>query len=176
MSVYFLLLFAVSSFSPLTTVEPETQESRSSVEPENPMALIQQMVERYQKDWYTHLIFDQKTTFYTVDGQVERVQWWYEALEAPGALAIHFDEKNSGNGILFKDGMQYGYANGQAIQKMPRVHDLLVLGFDIYKQAPTKSIEQLSSVGYDMTKLYADEWQGKAVWVVGVDEPLNSFL
>ena len=100
MSVYFLLLFVVSSFSLSTTVEPETQYSRSSLEPENPMALIQQMVERYQKDWYTHLTFDQKTTFYTADGQVERVQWWYEALEAPGALAIHFDEKNSGNGIL----------------------------------------------------------------------------
>ena len=70
--------------------------------------------------------------------------------------------------------MQYGYANGQAIQEMPRVHDLLVLGFDIYKQAPTKSMEQLSSVGYDMTKMYADEWQGKAVWVVGVDAPSDS--
>ena len=174
MSVYFLLLFFVSSFSLSTPVEPETQESRSSVEPENPMALVQQMVERYQKDWYTHLTFDQKTTFYTADGQVERVQWWYEALEAPGALAIHFDEKNSGNGILFKDGVQYGYANGQAIQEMPRVHDLLVLGFDIYKQAPTKSMEQLSSVGYDMTKMYADEWQGKEVWVVGVDAPSDS--
>ena len=174
MSFFLLVLFFVSSSFMSTMVEPETPKTRSSEEPDTPVELIAQMLVRYEQKWYTHLTFDQKTTFYTADGQVERVQWWYEALQAPGALAIHFDKKNSGNGILFKDGVQYGYANGQTIQEMPRVHDLLVLGFDIYKQAPTKSIEQLSSVGYDMTKLYADEWQGKAVWVVGVDVPSDS--
>ena len=146
----------------------------TKVEPYTPIELIGQMVERYEQEWYTHLTFDKKTTFYTAYGQIERIQWWYEALEAPGSLAIHFDEKNSGNGILFNKGVQYGYANGQIIQEMPRVHDLLVLGFDIYKQAPLKSVEQLRSVGYDMSKMYTDKWQGKAVWVVGVDAPSDS--
>jgi len=146
----------------------------TKVEPYTPIELIGHMVERYEQEWYTHLTFDQKTTFYTAYGQIERIQWWYEALEAPGSLAIHFDEKNSGNGILFNNGVQYGYANGQIIQEMPRVHDLLVLGFDIYKQAPLKSVEQLRSVGYDMSKMYTDKWQGKAVWVVGVDAPSDS--
>ncbi|MBK97470.1 MAG: hypothetical protein CL672_01600 [Balneola sp.] len=174
MIIYLIVLSFLSSSFISSISEPETPKTRSSQKPDNPLELIQQMVERYGQEWYTHLTFDQKTTFYTADGQVERIQWWYKALEAPGALAIHFDKKNSGNGILFKDGVQYGYANGQAIQEIYKVHDLLVLGFDIYKQASLKSVEQLRSVGYDMSKMYSDRWQDKAVWVIGVDSPSDS--
>jgi hypothetical protein len=161
--ILFLLLFQLTS-------EPENPGTRSNP---SPLALLEEMVERYQDSWYSYLTFDQKTTFYDQNGDVERTQWWFEALQAPGALAIHFDEKNSGNGILFHEGIQYGYANGEKIQELARIHDLLVLGFDVYKQSPEKTREQLEMVGYDMTKMYEDEWQGKAVWVVGVDAPSN---
>jgi hypothetical protein len=159
----FLLFFQLTS-------EPENPGTRSNP---SPLALLEEMVERYQDSWYSYLTFDQKTTFYDQNGDVERTQWWFEALQAPGALAIHFDEKKSGNGILFHEGNQYGYANGEKIQELARIHDLLVLGFDVYKQSPEKTREQLEMVGYDMTKMYEDEWQGKAVWVVGVDAPSN---
>ena len=159
--ILFLLFLQVSA-------EPENLETRS--EP-TPLSLLEQMVERYQDTWYSYVTFDQKTTFYDANGEVERTQWWFEALQAPGALAIHFDEMNSGNGILFRDGIQYGFANGEKIQELPRIHDLLVLGFDVYKQQPEKTFEQLETVGYDMTKMYEDQWQDKAVWVVGVDAP-----
>ena len=93
MIIYLIVLSFLSSSFISSISEPETPKTRSSQEPDNPLELIQQMVERYGQEWYTHLTFDQKTTFYTADGQVERIQWWYKALEAPGALAIHFDKK-----------------------------------------------------------------------------------
>ena len=96
---------------------------------------------------------------------------WYEAMSLPGQLAIKFDDIESNNGLLFLQGQQYGYANGTIIQQMERVHELLVLGFDVYHQSPDETATQLSSVGYDIEKFYEDEWQGRPVYVVGVSEP-----
>jgi len=47
----------------------------------------------------------------------------------------------------------------------------LVLGFDVYHQSPDKTANQLSGNGYDLEKVYKDEWQGREVFVVGVSEP-----
>lgn len=131
--------------------------------------VIHSMYDKYEGDWYKNLTFTQKTSFYGQSGNVERVQMWYEALMLPGKLAIRFDEIDSNNGILFRDGTQYGYANGEKIQEVERVHELLVLGFDIYHQEPDTSAKQLESRGFDLEKMYEDEWQGRPVYVVGVD-------
>ena len=139
--------------------------------PANGFEVIEAMHNRYKGKWYKNLTFTQKTTFFNQDGKVERVQYWYEALTLPGKLAIKFDEAESNNGILFNDGVQYGFANGQLIQQIERTHDLLVLGFDVYHQDPNKTATQLSNIGFDLEKMYEDEWQGRVVYVVGVDQP-----
>lgn len=133
--------------------------------------VLNAMHAKYEGKWYKHLTFLQKTTFYGQDGSVQREQDWYEALTLPGKLAIRFDEKQSVNGILFHEGMQYGYANGQKIQEVERVHELLVLGFDVYHQSPDITANQLVSRGFDLEVMYEDEWQGRAVYVIGTAEP-----
>ncbi len=132
--------------------------------------VLAKMYETYEGKWYKNLSFTQKTTFYGAKGEVARTQMWYELMSLPSNLAIKFDDKNSNNGILFKSGTQFGYANGQLIQEVERVHDLLVLGFDVYHQAPEATAEQLTSNGYDLSKFYMDEWEGRAVYVVGTDK------
>lgn len=136
--------------------------------------VIEAMHREYQSVWYRNLTFKQRTTFYGPDGKVQRIQTWHEAMEIPGKLAIKFDEKNSGNGILFRNQKQYGYANGELIQEMKRVHDLLVLGFDVYRQHPDSTVAQLSGAGYNIADVYEDEWQGRPVYVVGTSEPDSS--
>ena len=133
--------------------------------------VISAMYEKYEGKWYKNLTFKQKTSFYGQTGNVERVQTWYEAMTLPGRLAIKFDDFESNNGILFRDGMQYGFANGAIVQEMERVHELLVLGFDVYHQSPDITATQLAGAGYDLQKFYEDEWQGRSVYVVGVSEP-----
>ncbi len=137
-------------------------------EVKNGVEVLQKMYERYEGKWYKNFTFTQETIFYGQNEEVVRTQVWYEAMALPGQLAIKFDTKDSGNGILFKNGMQYGYANGQQIQKMQRVHDLLVLGFDVYHQRIDSTANQLTQNGYDLEKVYMDEWQGRGVYVVGV--------
>lgn len=129
--------------------------------------VISAMHKAYAGKWYTHLTFEQKTTFYGPDEDIELVQWWFEALKLPGNLAIKFDSPNSQNGILFTRHSQYGFSEGELIQAHPYVHDLLVLGFDVYHQPESESVYQLRAAGYNLDEWYEDEWRGRAVYVVG---------
>lgn len=137
---------------------------------ESGIEVLSMMQERYDGKWYKNFTFTQETIFYGKNEEVVRTQAWYEAMNLPGKLAIKFDTKDSGNGILFNDGTQYGYVDGQKIQEFPTVHDLLVLGFDVYHQSVDSTANQLLVRGYDLEKVYEDEWQGREVYVVGVDE------
>lgn len=138
---------------------------------ENGFDVLQAMHNEYDGKWYKYLTFTQKTSFYGQNGTIARTQDWYEALSLPGKLAIRFDTEDSNNGILFNDGIQYGYANGQLIQEAERVHDLLVLGFDVYHQPPDITAAQLTKQGFNLEEMYEDEWRGRPVYVIGVNEP-----
>lgn len=156
------ILFIVTPF--INVLSFQAKEVESGVD------VLSKMHEEYKGKWYANFTFTQETIFYGQNDEVVRTQMWYEAMSLPGKLAIKFDEKNSNNGILFNSGMQYGFVNGEKIQEFPRVHDLLVLGFDVYHQSVDSTATQLSRIGYDLKKVYIDEWQGRDVYVIGVDE------
>ena len=139
-------------------------------DPESGYDVLSMMHDEYEGKWFQHFTFTQETIFYGQNEEVVRTQIWHEAMLLPGKLAIKFDTKDSENGILFNDGTQYGYANGQKIQEIQRVHDLLVLGFDVFNQSVDITADQLESNGYDLDKVYKDNWQGRPVYVVGVDK------
>lgn len=160
---YFLLIFLFQLLN-----YSKQAEARQTIS--NGYDLIEKMHKTYEGKWYKNLTFVQKTTFYNQDGTVQRTQDWHEALSLPGKLAIKFDEKASNNGILFNNGIQYGYANGELVQEVEREHELLILGFDVYHQNPDITSNKLSSIGFDLDKMYEDEWQGRPVYVVGVEE------
>ncbi|MEQ9310105.1 MAG: hypothetical protein RLN90_11690 [Balneolaceae bacterium] len=159
-----LLYLSIILFTSLQ-IQVEAQQSIS-----NGYDVIKAMYNEYEGEWYKHLTFIQKTTFYNQDGSVQRTQDWFEALSLPGKLAIKFDSKESDNGILFTNGIQYGYANGELVQEVEREHELLILGFDVYHQSPDITATQLTKLGFDLEKVYEDEWQGRDVYVVGVDK------
>lgn len=161
---HILLFLSIILFTSLQ-IQVEAQQSIS-----NGYDVINALYNEYVGEWYKHLTFIQKTTFYNQDGSVQRTQDWFEALSLPGKLAIKFDSKESDNGILFNNGIQYGYANGELVQEVEREHELLILGFDVYHQSPDITATQLTKLGFDLEKMYEDEWQGRAVYVVGVDK------
>lgn len=160
-----ILLLVLFVFTPIINAFGfQSDEVESGVE------VLSKMYEEYKGKWYTNFTFIQETIFYGQNDEVVRTQMWYEAMSLPGKLAIKFDDKTSNNGILFNDGVQYGFVNGEKIQEFPRVHDLLVLGFDVYHQSVDSTANQLTRIGYDLEKTYMDEWQGRDVYVIGVDE------
>jgi len=159
-SVLFLLI--IYPFYSTNAFQDKSVESGTQV-----LSLMQ---EKYKGEWYKNFTFTQETFFYGQNENLVRTQTWYEIMSMPGKLAIKFDEKNSENGILFNNGIQYGFANGQKIQEFSTVHDLMVLGFDVYHQPVDSTANQLIRNGYDLAKVYTDEWRGRKVYVVGVDE------
>jgi hypothetical protein len=56
------------------------------------------------------------------------------------------------------------------IASRPFVHMLLVLGFDVYRQAPETTIAQVQGQGIDLSKVHEDAWEGKPVYVVGAEK------
>lgn len=44
---------------------------------------------------------------------------------------------------------------------------LLVLGFDVYRQDPKTTIDQVKRQGFDSTQIHEEKWDGQDVCVVG---------
>lgn len=150
----------------------QAQENTASGE-----EVVTKMYERYQNEWYDYLTFDQETIFYE-NGEIARSQEWFEAMAVPGKLVIKFDSLDSGTGIIFRQDSQYVFQNNQLVQQGPRVHDLLVLGFDVYNQSPARTIRTLKEQGFNLSQTYETEWQGRPVYVVGAsgkDDESNQF-
>ena len=135
---------------------------------QNGKELVEAMHDKYADSWYNYLTFRQETIYYK-DGKEDFVQTWYEALSAPGKLVIKFDSLGSSSGIVFRQDSQYVFRNNELVQSVPRVHDLLVLGFDVYAQSPEKTIQKLQNRGFDLSKMYETTWQGRPVFVVGAE-------
>jgi hypothetical protein len=131
--------------------------------PTNGEQLIQAMQQRYAGKWYKTLTFVQTTTF----PQTGKVETWYEAARIPGALRIDVAPVDSGRTILFRNDSIYQFKGGKLAGSKNFVHPLMVLGFDVYGQPAEATIGKLKGMGFDLSKLRTDTWQGRPVYVVG---------
>lgn len=132
-------------------------------------ALLRAMHDRYEHDWYETLTFTQKSTVIKPDG-TSQSDTWYEALQLPGKLRIDIGPPSEGNGAIFADNTVTSFKDGKVVNTRPLVHMLLVLGFDVYRQPPEKTIAEAKQDGFDLSKLHEESWQGEPVYVVGADK------
>lgn len=131
--------------------------------------LLAAMHAHYEKNWYQTMTFKQKSTTYNVDGTT-KVETWYEAAILPGKLRIDFGTPSAGNGAIMADGKGYFFERGKRTKVLPYVNLLLVLGFDVYQQAPDATLAELKGEGIDLAKFHEEEWQGEPVYVVGAEK------
>jgi hypothetical protein len=132
------------------------------------------MHDRYAKTWYKTLTFTQKSTTYNADG-TSKVDTWHEAVALPARLRIDIGPPVNNDGYLMVDGAVTIFKGGQQVGARPLVNMLLVLGFDVYGQAPEATIQVVKGEGYDLTKIHEDTWEGQPVYVVGAAKgDLNS--
>ena len=129
-------------------------------------ALLEAMHQRYAGQWYRTLTFVQRTVQMAPGGGPERRSTWYEAMSAPGRLRIDTDSTLR-NGQLFANDSQYVVLNGQ-VRRAAAGHNVLqVLGFDVYAQPTSRTAAVLRQLGFTMTPVREDTWQGRPVYVVG---------
>jgi hypothetical protein len=126
-------------------------------------ALIQAMHQRYEGKWYRTMTFVQKTT----NERDHTAETWYEAARIPGSLRIDISPLDSGKTILFRNDSLYQFQAGQLKASVPFVHPLMVLGFDVYAEPPEKTVARLTGIGFDLSRIREDTWQGRPVYVVG---------
>ena len=131
--------------------------------------VLRAMHDRYAKSWYETLTFTQKSTTYNADG-TSKAEIWHEAVKAPGKLRIDIGIPADNNGYLMVDGTLTILKAGQESGARPRQKMLLVLGFDVYRQAPEATAKVAKAEGYDLSKVHEETWEGQPVYVVGAEK------
>lgn len=131
--------------------------------------LIKTMHATYKDKWYKNFTFTQDAIFYK-DGKADKKEVWYEAAAFPGNLVIKYDSLHSKNGVIFSHHQVTGIKDGIIKKSKPFIHDLLLVGFDIYFLPPEKSIHWLDSLGYNLKLIREDYFDGRKVYVAGAEK------
>jgi hypothetical protein len=145
------------------------QTSSSKQDPQTGEELIRDMYHRYAGHWYQNLTFNQTTDFYRNDS-FRASQIWYEAIAFPGRFRIDFGSPDSGNAVIFRGDSVYNFRGGRIQSVRPSDEHLTFLLGGMYFDSLDETIRQFHKFGYDLGKLHADRWKGKAVWVVGAEK------
>ncbi len=136
---------------------------------ESAQDLVGAMHARYDGKWYETLTFVQTASFYGEDGTITQDQIWYEAAHVPGRLRIDIAPLENGRTVVYANDSVYQFRDGELANSGPGLNPLLLLGFDVYGQPAARTLEQLETLNFDLSKFRADEWQGRPVFVVGAD-------
>lgn len=134
----------------------------------NGIDVINAMYKKYDggKKWYKHFSFTQDAIFYRNDSVI-KTEVWHEIGSFPGYLAIKYDTKDSKNGVIFAVNKVYGIKDGVAKEPRTFIHDLILVGFDLYFLKPEHSSHLLDSLGYNLKDMHTDVFEGRKVYVVG---------
>lgn len=138
--------------------------SSPAIQPRTGEDIVRAMHDKYSATWYPTVTFVQKVIW--SDGRPD--QDWWEALQIPGRLRIDVGPIAAPpRTIIFRDDMRYDFDHGKLVRSGRNPNLLLVLGFDVYRQAPETTIKLLRDEGFDLSKVHDDEWEGRPAWVVG---------
>ena len=129
-------------------------------------SLIRAMHGRYAGRWYRTLTFTQTTTRTPVGGP-RTVEVWREYAAIPGYLRIEVGPEADGRGVLFARDSSFAIRGGQVAARRAGRNPLMILGFDVYAQAPETTARVLLEEGFALSPVRMDTWQGRPAYVVG---------
>ncbi len=155
--VLFIMLFAVG--------DSFCQESNAI----KAARVIGAMHAQYKGEWYPCVTFAQQAIFYK-EGKVEKEETWYEAISGEKGLVIKINDLNGGNGVMYSGDSQYVWRDNKLVTRVKRLNDLYVLGFRVYTDDPSVTIETLKSAGYNFDKFETEEVDGSTQYVIGDSE------
>ena len=124
------------------------------------------MRQKYNAQWYKTLSFTQNNTLYSARGGTTPSQW-REHISVPGKLRIDYLPMTQKSGVLFDGSRVHTFDNGRAIDVQPGVNALLVVTADVYALPVERATQLLDSIGFDLSKLRRDTWEGQSAYVVG---------
>lgn len=128
--------------------------------------LVRAMHDRYAERWYRTLSFTQATTRVLPNDSVA-VEEWREWAAIPGRLRIDMGAPEEGRTAIFANDSSYSLQHGRVVRRAGRMNPLMTLGFDVYAQAPERTLDQLRRQGFDLSRFHVDTLEGTHVYVVG---------
>ncbi len=143
-----------------------TAEPAPAPAPRTGREVVKAMHDRYAGKWYHTLSFVQQNTATSPDGQATH-SVWKEYAALPGRLRIDFLPADSAAGVLFVSDSQFAFSHGRVTSATAFIHPLMVLGFDVYFDAPEQTALKLERLGFDLGTVREDTWDGRPVYVVG---------
>lgn len=129
--------------------------------------LVRMMHDRYDGRWPTDVTFVQTSTYY--QGDSTRVETWYEATGSPSKLRIDFAPIEDGNAVIFRNDSIYQFKADSLVGSVAEIHPLMVLSRDVYVLPVEQTVGKLRSLGFDLSKVREDTWEGKPAYVVGAE-------
>ena len=135
-------------------------------QPASGCELIRQMYEKNHARFYTTLTFSQEVLNYRNDSLLSK-DVWHEAYLSPSNLILKFTSWESGNGVIFANDSLYTFEKGALKSTRYRMHDLLVLGFDVNNITPEESITRTEKMGYNLNRIEPSTCMGRKAWMVG---------
>jgi hypothetical protein len=129
-------------------------------------SLLRAMREKYNGRWYKTLSFTQNNTLYSARGGATNSQW-RQYIAVPGRLRIDYLPLSQRSGVLFDGERVHTFDNGRSIDTEPGVNVPLLVTADVYALPLERSAQLLDSLGFDLSTLRHDRWEGQAAYVVG---------
>ena len=129
-------------------------------------SLVAAMRQKYGTQWFKTLAFTQNNTLYSQRGGQTTSQW-RQQISVPGKLRIDYLPLTQRSGVLFDGSRVHTFDNGRAIDAQPGVNAALLVSADLYVLPLERSTKLLDSLGFDLTKLRRDTWEGQPAFVVG---------
>ncbi|MBP1631154.1 MAG: hypothetical protein H6Q15_2047 [Bacteroidetes bacterium] len=143
------------------------------IEPTSGKELIEMMREKYQDKFYKTLCFSQQISRFKED-TVYSTEVMHEAYKSPGNLILKFRSWDCGDGLVFANDSLYTINDGVVDKVEYRLHDILVLGIDVYNVDPEVTIANIKKLNYNLDLITTDKCMGKDAWLVG-DPSSNCF-
>lgn len=138
--------------------------------PGSGVELLQRMHDAYDGKWYKTVTFVQKTTVTRPTGVVD-TSTWYEALRSPDRLRIDFGDPSKGNGALYTADSLYVVRGGKITRTVASGNPFLPFVAGVYDQTIETTLRQIAPYHFDLSRIRADSWQGRPVYVVGAASP-----
>lgn len=149
----FIVLIGYSSFKTTNTNE----------------SVVEKMHAQWKGKWPKNMQFEQNVYFYENE-KIVKEEVWQEILSCPQNLHIRFNGFQTGNGVIFRNDSVISFKNNQVVKKEKRVHQLLLLGFDVYHQEPGLTEKKLKELGFELDKSYQTKNEDREIIVVGTNE------
>lgn len=139
---------------------------RAQAAPATGDVVIRAMHDKYAKQWYHTLTFDQKTTRRT-PADTMAIEQWSEIGMFPGYLRIDIPRPKGAVVVIYGPDSMYVVSGDSTLRRAADRNILLIIGFDVYAQSVDRTLSVLHDEHYSTTAVREDTWEGRPVYVIG---------